>query len=122
VPTSRTHCRWPSSTAPASFAAGRWALERLQRIGRASRIAYTSVSIAAGIYAALDAGLAVSVLLRCNLRAGLRALGEAEGFPPLPDVGITLQRAARGPDPALDRLEEHILDSFRQRPALSLAA
>ena len=39
----------------------RWALERLQRIGRASRIAYTSVSIA-GIYAALDAGLAVSVL------------------------------------------------------------
>ncbi len=99
----------------------RWALERLQRIGRASRIAYTSVSIA-GIYAALDAGLAVSVLLRCNLRAGLRALGEAEGFPPLPEVGITLQRAARGPDPALDRLEEHILDSFRQRPALSLAA
>ncbi len=99
----------------------RWALERLQRVGRATRIAYTSVSIA-GIYAALDAGLAVSVLLRCNLHAGLRALTEAEGFPPLPVAGITLQRAARGPDAGLDRLEEHILESFRQHPALGIAA
>jgi DNA-binding transcriptional LysR family regulator len=102
----------------------RAATERLIRAGRPSRIAYTSLSVA-GIYAALDAGLAVSVLLRSNLRPGLRTLTEAEGFPPLPEVGLTLQRSAasRADDPLLDRLERHILDSFRaDAPVLALSA
>jgi hypothetical protein len=33
-----------------------------------------------------------------------------------------LVRARRGPDPLLDRLEEHILESFRGAPVLSAAA
>lgn len=99
----------------------RWAMERMMKVGRPTRIAYTSPSIA-GIYAALDAGLAVSVLLRSNLRPGLRALTTAEGFPPLPEVGIMLQRAAKDGDPLLDRLEDHILESFRGQTALGTAA
>lgn len=90
----------------------RAAVEALSRAGRRHRIAYTSVSVA-GIYAALDAGLAVGTLLRSNLRPGLRMLAEADGFARLPEVGITLQRARRDEDPLLDRLEEHILDFFR---------
>jgi DNA-binding transcriptional LysR family regulator len=100
----------------------RWALERLDEAGRRARIAYTSMSVA-GIYAALEAGLAVGVLLRSNLRPGLRTLGEAEGFPRLPEVGIMLQRGAgRGEDPILDRLEEHILEAFRGPPAAVFSA
>jgi DNA-binding transcriptional LysR family regulator len=99
----------------------RTGIERLDRVGRRHRIAYTSASIA-GIYAALDAGLAVSILLRSNLRPGLRALSEAEGFPALPDSGIMLLRAVPEPNPLLDRLEEHILESFRGSPNLSVAA
>jgi DNA-binding transcriptional LysR family regulator len=104
----------------------RAAVERLIRVGRPARIAYTSMSVA-GIYAALDAGLAVSVLLRSNLRPGLRALAEAEGFPPLPEVGVTVQRsaAARAGAEVLDRLERHIVDFFRGEaavPALGIAA
>ena len=71
------------------------ATERLASQGRRVRIAYTSLSIA-GIYAALDAGLACSVLMRANLRPGLRVLGPAEGFPSLPDIGdYTAALAAR---------------------------
>ena len=99
----------------------RAAVERLGRVGRRHRIAYVSASIA-GIYAALDAGLAVSMLLRSNLRPGLRTLTEAEGFPTLPDAGIMLLRARQDPDPLFDRLEEHILESFRVAPVLSAAA
>jgi DNA-binding transcriptional LysR family regulator len=99
----------------------RWVTEALARMGRPARIAYTSLSVA-GIYAALDAGLAVSALLRCNLRPGLRALGEAEGFPPLPEVGISLQRSGAADGPLLDRLERHVLDSFLANPGLAVAA
>lgn len=100
----------------------RWAPEALARVGRTSRVAYTSLSVA-GVYAALDAGLAVSLLPRSNLRPGLRALGEAEGFPPLPEVGITLQRSGGADGPLLDRLERHVLESFPGGPAgLAVAA
>lgn len=99
----------------------RAATEALASVGRNVRIAYTSVSIA-GIYAVLDAGLAVSALCRSNLRPGLRILDEAEGFPPLPDVGITLQRAAGKVSPVVDRLEEHIIASMAGVRPLALAA
>ena len=96
-------------------------MESLAGSGRAARIAYTSVSIA-GIYAALEAGLAVSVLLRSSLRPGLRILDRSDGFPPLPEAGITLQRASREPSLLIDRLEAAILGYFREGRGLSLAA
>jgi DNA-binding transcriptional LysR family regulator len=97
------------------------ATDGLARTGRAARIAYTSLSIA-GILAALESGLAVSVLLRSTVRPGLRILDERDGFPPLPEIGITLQRASGEPSPLIDRLEEAILAFFRDGHGLGLAA
>ncbi len=99
----------------------RLATESLAARGRATRIAYTSVSIA-GVHAALDSGLAVSALLRSSVRPGQRVLDERDGFPPLPNIGITLQRASREPSPLIDRLEEAILDHFRTCQTLGVAA
>lgn len=40
----------------------------------------------------MTAGLAVTVLGRSVLPTGVRPLGAAEGFPPLPPASITLHR------------------------------
>ncbi|HRD67040.1 MAG TPA: LysR substrate-binding domain-containing protein [Candidatus Competibacter sp.] len=70
-----------------------WALAGLSSLGRPYRIAYTSASIT-GILAAVTAGLAVTVLCRSILPAGVRPLGIEEGFPPLPPASITLHRGS----------------------------
>jgi DNA-binding transcriptional LysR family regulator len=70
-----------------------WALAGLSGLGRPYRIAYTSASIS-GILAAVTAGLAVTVLCRSVLPTGVRPLGAAEGFPPLPPASITLHRGS----------------------------
>lgn len=124
--TSAHHCIHEENPLPlAVFEQGcifrRYATERLAQQGRQARIAYTSVSVA-GIYAALDAGLACSVLLRSNVRPGLRILSEAEGFPRLPDIGVTLQRSPLAAGRLIDRLEQHMLDAFSTGPAFALAA
>jgi DNA-binding transcriptional LysR family regulator len=88
------------------------ALEGLAALGRASRVTYTSVSLT-GIEAALRAGLAVSVLGLSNVTDGLRVLTEQDGFPPMLDYTIALRRAPGRESPLLDRVEQHIIDSFR---------
>lgn len=97
------------------------ATERLAAIGRRFRIAYTSMSIA-GIYAALDAGLAVAPVTRNTLRPGFRVLGEQEGLPPLPDAEILLLRGGERSTVLVDRLQAHIRDSFRSPLPQGLAA
>ena len=99
----------------------RAATESLAAAGRSARVAYTSLSIA-GVHAALEAGLAVGALLRSSVRPGLRILDQRDGFPPLPESGIVLQRATREPSPLVDRLEEAILEYFRESRTLSIAA
>ena len=99
----------------------RAAMEGLASADRAARIAYTSVSVA-GIHAAIDAGLAVSVLLRSSVRPGQRILDQRDGFPPLPEAGITLQRASRDASPLVDRLEEAIVGFFDEGRTIALAA
>jgi DNA-binding transcriptional LysR family regulator len=88
-------------------------LRSLAEHGRRARVAVSSVSIA-GIYAALEAGLAVSALATSNLTPSLRSLGAAEGFPPLSDVELLVQRAAGRRSLALDELEERIVEHFRR--------
>jgi DNA-binding transcriptional LysR family regulator len=99
----------------------RAATESLAAAGRPARVAYTSLSIA-GVHAALEAGLAVGVLLRSSVRPGLRILDQRDGFPSLPESGIVLQRATREPSPLVDRLEEAILEFFQNGRGLSIAA
>ncbi|HEX2527356.1 MAG TPA: LysR substrate-binding domain-containing protein [Geminicoccus sp.] len=89
--------------------------------GRRARIAVSSVSIA-GIYAALEAGLAVSALASSNLTPSLRSLTGSEGFPPLADVELLIQRAAGRRSLALDELEERIVEHFRRWHRMAQAA
>ncbi|MDX6748618.1 LysR substrate-binding domain-containing protein [Geminicoccaceae bacterium 1502E] len=94
------------------------ALERLAAVGRTSRIAYTSLSIA-GLHAALAAGLAVAVLARSSVREGMRILDERHGLPALPDFGIVMIRRPGAPSALLDALETHIKESFRIPPPIA---
>ncbi len=89
----------------------RSAVEKLEAYGRSARIAVTSPSFA-GIGAAVDAGIAVAVVFHGSLRPGWRMLGAQEGFPPLPDQGIVLQRSSHGLPQVVDRLIDHIVESL----------
>jgi len=114
--TSARHCAHERTPVPlALFHQGcvyrRSAVEAMAALERPYRIAYTSMSMA-GIMAAVRAGLAVSALPRFSLVEQLRILGEREGFPPLPSYRVGLMRGRDKRSPVLDRLEEHILESF----------
>jgi DNA-binding transcriptional LysR family regulator len=88
------------------------ALDALDKVGRSYRILYQS-SNAAAIGAVITAGLAVTVLTESALRAGMRVLGEAEGFPKLPTCEIGLVRAHHGAaTPVVDKLAEHIVSAL----------
>ncbi|ACL62006.1 transcriptional regulator, LysR family [Methylobacterium nodulans ORS 2060] len=73
------------------------ALAALERAGRQSRILFVSWSSTA-VGAAVQAGLAVSVLPESALRPGMRILSPSEGFPALPACRIGLMRH-RLPEP-----------------------
>ncbi len=85
------------------------ALVALDEIERPFRIAYSSESYAGLVTAAL-AGLAVTVMARSSVPAGLRELSPDEGFPVLPSVDIALLRPPPGRSHAADRLADHIAE------------
>ena len=68
------------------------AIEGLERAGRKWRIACVSESVG-GLQAAVFAGMAVTVLCKSALVAGMRQIGINEYFPPLPKVDLLLYRA-----------------------------
>ena len=61
--------------------------------------------------AAVTAGLAVTVLCRSVLPAGVRPLGTDEGFPVLPSASITLHRG-RGVSAVAECLAGYIREGF----------
>lgn len=87
------------------------AIDVLEAARRDYRITITSWS-ATVLTAAVLAGLAVSVLPECALRPGMRVLGEAEGFGALPPVAIGIMRGHTKPNPTVDALAQHIIDSL----------
>lgn len=87
-----------------------WALADLNEMGRSHRIAYTSASIS-GILAAVTAGLAVTVLGRSVLPAGIRPLSINEGFSLLPTASITLHRG-RTVSAVAECLADYIREGF----------
>lgn len=99
----------------------RHAVAALDAVGRPWRIAYSSQSIA-GIYAAVETGLAVGTILPSNLRPGLVVLGEADGLPPLPEIAILLVRRTDAASPLLDALTDHVLAGVRAAVPQALAA
>jgi DNA-binding transcriptional LysR family regulator len=89
----------------------RTAVERLESVGRAYRLLYSS-SNAGAVAAAVLAGLAVSVLPESGLRPGMRVLAATDGFPDLPPCHIGLVRNAHASSELADALAEHIVLSL----------
>jgi DNA-binding transcriptional LysR family regulator len=92
------------------------ATQALDHAGVAWRIAFTSPSLA-GTWAAVKAGLGVSVRTPLGLPADVRALDAREaGLPSLPQLGLALYRAEAEPEPAVARLAELILQRLHESP------
>lgn len=97
----------------------RWrqlALDALDKAGRSWTLAIQSAGTA-GILAALDAGLAVTILPEFNLPATLKRFGREEGLPALPDFEFMLRRR-RNVSPSADHLAEMIVNFFELSTAL----
>jgi molybdate transport repressor ModE-like protein len=97
----------------------RWrqlALEELDRAGRPWTLAIQSAGTA-GILAALDAGLAITILPEFNLPTTLKSLGSAEALPALPDFEFVLRRSRKS-SPAADHLADMIINFFQLSIAL----
>jgi DNA-binding transcriptional LysR family regulator len=88
------------------------ALGALRQQGRAARVTYNSAT-QTGCFTVALAGLALTVSTPTTLPEGLSWMGEAEGLPALPDMGILLLRheSAMGV-PAADALARHIAEGF----------
>ncbi|MGR7996299.1 MULTISPECIES: LysR substrate-binding domain-containing protein [unclassified Xanthobacter] len=87
------------------------AVARLAAAGRPHRILYTSPNSGA-VAAAVLAGLAVSVFPESALRPGMRVLGTADGYPPLPPCDIGLLRNRHEPSPLADALAQHVIQGL----------
>ncbi|PAV26682.1 transcriptional regulator [Tamilnaduibacter salinus] len=79
--------------------------QALESAGRRWRVAYGSQSMV-GLRPIVDAGLAVAVVTRHMVTAGLRVLDESSGLPPLPVVEIALHRPPGRPTEAVQQLAE----------------
>jgi len=90
------------------------AIEALDRAGIPWRIAFTSASLA-GLWAAVKAGLGVSVRTPLGLPASVRALEPGEGgLPALPTLGLGVFHAAAAATPAVERLSALILERLAE--------
>lgn len=92
------------------------AIDALDRAGMPWRVAFTSASLA-GIWAAVAAGLGVSVRTPLGLPGSVRAMETQEaGLPALPMLDLVLHRAEAAPAPAVARLATLLLQRL-QEPA-----
>lgn len=86
------------------------AIEALDRAGIPWRIAFTSASLA-GVWAAVRAGLGVSVRTPLGLPSSVRAMEPKEdGLPTLPVLGLGVYHANAATTPAVERLSTLILE------------
>ncbi|CAB3686606.1 LysR substrate-binding domain-containing protein [Achromobacter pestifer] len=82
------------------------ATEALDRANLPWRIAFTSPSLA-GLWAAVSAGLGLTVRTSLALPAAVRALAPGEqGLPDLPSISLSLYRAQAQPDAAVAALAD----------------
>jgi DNA-binding transcriptional LysR family regulator len=99
------YCRWRQL-----------ALEELDRAGRPWTHVLQSAGTA-GIVAALDAGLAITIFPEFNLPNTLKSLGSGEALPALPDFEFVLRRS-RNSSLAADHLAQMIINFFQLSTAL----
>lgn len=87
------------------------AVEALEQARIPWRLAFASPSLA-GLWAAAEAGLGITVRTAFGLPPQLSVLGAASGLPQLPDIGLALHTAAEKTTPAVIRLREILLDEL----------
>lgn len=97
------------------------ATEALDRSHRPWRAAFTSPSLA-GLWAAVSAGLGITVRTPLGLPASVRVLTPGEfGLPPLPSIALTLYQAQSQPGPVAaalaDIVQQCIRDSWPANPS-----
>jgi DNA-binding transcriptional LysR family regulator len=96
------------------------ATDALDRAGIPWRIVYTSPSLA-GVWAAVAAGLGVTVRTPLGLPGDVRLLDGADGLPALPGIRLALLNAAATPSPACARMgaliREHVVATPDERRA-----
>ncbi|WP_445231577.1 LysR substrate-binding domain-containing protein [Duganella rhizosphaerae] len=95
------------------------ALHALDRAGIPWRIAFSSPSLG-GVWAAVAAGLGVTVRTVVGLPPALRALDQP-GLPPLPVIGLRLHRGADELSAPAQRLHDIVLQAIAAQPALARA-
>ncbi len=101
----------PLVLAPAPDVYRKRALSALDAAGRAYRIVFASPSLA-GLQAAVQAGLGITVLPKEMVPAGLRFVGADNELPTLPDTEVVLYRAPGDLPRAIALLAEHIAQSL----------
>jgi len=85
------------------------AIDALDRAGIAWRIAFTSTSLS-GVWAAVAAGLGVTVRTTVGVPASVRPL-PASVLPALPTIGVNLLQAEAQPAPVAQRLRDIVLEA-----------
>jgi DNA-binding transcriptional LysR family regulator len=89
------------------------AVQSLERIGRAYRLAYASHSVA-GLTAVVRSGQAIAVLTQTAVPADLQILPTDSGLPVLPKVAITLRVESKKPSALVSAFAEHIRQTLPQ--------
>jgi len=86
------------------------AVAALDAAGVRWRVAFTSPSLA-GLWAAIDAGLGVTVRTASSRPSHLAVLDRAVGWPDLPSTCLSLYTAGRSLSPAANRLKDILVDT-----------
>ena len=89
-------------------------LNALNGAGIRFRAAYSSASML-GLVATVDAGIAISALVRCCVPQRLEVLGEAHGLPEIEPLDIVVARSAKSDRPTCDYLAEQMLQDLSVR-------
>jgi DNA-binding transcriptional LysR family regulator len=92
------------------------ALNELDRAGRACTI-MTQGTDTSAILAVVEAGLAITIFPEFALPPTLKALGPAEGLPPLPDFELMLRRS-QTTSPVADHLSDMIVNFYQLSDAM----
>jgi hypothetical protein len=89
-------------------------LPALKAMGRDYRIAIVARSMT-GLRGAVKAGVAMTAIMSSSITDGMRALEAEDGFPPLADLAVRLERVHLRRSSVIDRLKAHLLTSLSDK-------